>query len=74
VLRRWEGRGHRRWERARLLPGGDLLVVVRRPGGLVRLVADGTVVWETDLPLHHDVRVLGDGRLARLTSRRLEVP
>jgi hypothetical protein len=73
-LRRWEGRGHRRWERARLLPGGDLLVVVRRPGGLVRLAADSRVVWEADLPLHHDARVLSDGRLAALTSRRLEVP
>jgi hypothetical protein len=74
LLRHWEGRGHRRWERARLLPAGDLLVVVRRPGGLVRLAPDGGVVWETDLPLHHDVRILSDGRLATLTSRRLEVP
>ena len=74
LLRHWEGRGHRRWERARLLPAGDLLVVVRRPAGLVRLAPDGGVVWETDLPLHHDVRILNDGRLATLTSRRLEVP
>ena len=74
LLRHWEGRGHRRWERARLLPAGDLLVVVRRPAGLVRLAPDGGVVWETDLPLHHDVRILSDGRLATLTSRRLEVP
>ena len=73
-LRRWEGRGHRRWERARLLPGGDLLVVVRRPGGLIRLAADGRAVWEIDLPLHHDARVLSDGRLAALSSRRLELP
>jgi hypothetical protein len=73
-LRSWEGSGHRRWERARLLPGGDLLVVVRRPGGLIRLAADGRVVWETDLPLHHDVQVLGEGRLATLTSRRREIP
>jgi hypothetical protein len=74
LLRHWEGRGHRRWERARLLPAGDLLVVVRRPGGLVRLAPDGGVVWQIDLPLHHDVRILSDGRLATLTSRRLEVP
>jgi outer membrane protein assembly factor BamB len=74
LLRRWEGRGHRRWERARLLPGGDLLVLVRRPGGLLRLAADGGVLWQTDLPLHHDVRILSDGRLATLTSRRVEVP
>jgi len=75
VLRVWQDETgtSKRWERARLLPGGELLVV-RRPSGILRLDAGGRVLWESDVRAHHDAVPLPDGRIATLTSRRRELP
>jgi hypothetical protein len=70
TVRSWrQAEGASRWERAVLLPGAELLVVVRLPDGLIRLDAEGNVLWEATLPIHHHAVRLGDGRLAVLTTR-----
>jgi hypothetical protein len=59
--------GGPRWARAVALPGGDLLVVTRPPG-LFRIGRDGSVRWESDLAVHHDIEVLPNGNIVALTS------
>lgn len=87
VLRAWS-RPCRTWERAELLPDGDLLVVARAEGDaesldavqasrrLLRFAWDGRLRWERRLPVHHDAEAIPDaeGRLLALTHRFGRLP
>ncbi len=72
VLHSWKHGKKGVWERAHLLPDGDLLAVGLHYGkaaifrNLVRLGWDGTVRWEQALEIHHDVTVAPDGDLAAM--------
>lgn len=82
VVKTWSDKPCRRWEQARLLPGGDLLVVGTRSNSedrvsqqmagrfLLRLSWDGEVVWRRQLAVHHDVEVTPDGKLLTLLFER----
>ncbi len=73
-----------RWASAALLPSGDIVAVGQHPPGrldaghhrrhLLRLAPDGAVVWERDLPVHHDVSVAPGGRILALTRRERRIP
>jgi hypothetical protein len=54
------------WRRARLLPGGDLVVVFESLG-IARLDSSSRTVWATEIPAHHDFELLADGSLLVLT-------
>jgi len=85
TLHEWAASGCRRWERARLLPDGDLLVVGSAAGNadpasdplatrsLARIAWNGDLVWRSSFPAHHDVAPLDDGFLSLNMSLR-EVP
>lgn len=86
LVRSWSHEPCGRWERGRLLPDGDLIVVGSDPSGrsdelipdriryLLRMDWSGRVRWKRYLPVHHDVTPLEDGRLLVLTFRRRPVP
>jgi hypothetical protein len=86
VLRSWHEPGGGRWERAELLPGGDLLAIGADPApagvnGIpddARYVArfdwSGRQLWKRRLPAHHDVERAPDGRLVLLAFQRRRVP
>ncbi len=88
VVRSWSHAPPGRWERAELLPGGDLLVVGADPPArtvpaesipdesryVLRLGWDGRVIWKRALLAHHDIEQTPDGRLLVLTLRRLRLP
>lgn len=59
-VRTWKLPGKKFCEHAEFLPDGDLLVVCTRQA-LVRLSWDGDVVWEVEVPVHHDVATAPDG-------------
>ncbi len=82
IVKTWSDSPCRRWEQARLLPEGDLLVVGTRSNPeqpvaqqmegrfLLRLSWDGEVVWRRRLNVHHDVALTPDGRLLTLLFER----
>jgi hypothetical protein len=86
VVHAWSHQPCGRWERGRLLPGGDLVVIGSDPSGrpdelipdqtryLLRMDWNGRLLWKHYLPAHHDVTPLEDGRLLVLTFRRRRVP
>ena len=86
VVRSWSDPDGYHWARCRLLPGGDLLVVgssqveegQRRIADAGRYLAkyawSGALLWRRALPVHHDVEVLPDGRLAVLGYRYAAEP
>ncbi len=61
------------WDKARLLPNGDLLVVITADNdtpwgyGLIRIDRDSKLVWSYHGPTHHDLNLTGDGRIVTLT-------
>lgn len=75
-----------RWERAELLPGGDLLAIGADPPAradgaipdatryLLRLTFRGEVVWKRRMHAHHDVELTPDGSLLVLGFRRRQIP
>lgn len=84
TLRRWSDPEAAAWPRAELLPSGDLLAVGiapapdgsrpgLRPGYLARYDWRGNRSWHRDLPVHHDVDVLPDGRIWTLGQHHREV-
>jgi hypothetical protein len=53
-------RGAQNWRRARLLHGGDLLVIFEGLG-LARLDRHSNLIWANHCHAHHDLEVLPDG-------------
>jgi hypothetical protein len=81
VVHRWNHEPCYRWGNTVLLPNGDVVAVHRIPANLkaqdevfdsfhlIRLSWEGELLWKHRLPVHHDVDVLEDGRIATLTYR-----
>ncbi len=61
------------WRRAHLFPNGDV-VAIHEGLGIVKLDRDSRVLWARDLPAHHDLDVLEDGRIFVLTREAHIVP
>ncbi len=90
VVRRWSHEPSVRWERAELLPGGDLVVIGAEPfdwndGGPDYRIADearyvlrfdfaGNLKWKRMLQAHHDIEQTPDGNLLLLTFERQRIP
>jgi hypothetical protein len=84
VLRFWRHEPCGMWGNAVLLENGDVLVVHRKPRRgkqqskdrreLLRLDWNGSLLWAAQLPVHHDVEVTPDGRIATLTYQHRIVP
>jgi hypothetical protein len=55
------------WMHVELDPAGDLLVV-EEMRGLMKLDARSHVLWQSELPAHHDVASLADGRTVVLSA------
>jgi hypothetical protein len=61
------------WDKARLLPNGDLLVVITADNdtpwgyGLIRIDRDSKLIWAYHGAAHHDLHLTPDGRLVTLT-------
>ena len=64
------------WVRSVLLENGDLLVVgAKLPERyILRLHWNNKVLWKRRLPVHHDVRIMPDGRFATLGMRNRLIP
>jgi hypothetical protein len=79
VLHQWTHGTEGVWERATLLPDGDLLAIgwhqnrQRDRRNLVRLGWDGTVRFDQELDIHHDVTPAPDGRLSALVLELRDV-
>ncbi len=70
VVNSWSSTPCQRWAQAELLPEGDLLVVGRatkRSRYLLRLSWQGKVIWQKDIPSHHDIERTPSGALLALT-------
>jgi hypothetical protein len=81
TVRSWTAEPCTGWSNTVLLPQGDVLVVQRykrrgtaMPGGLLKLGFDGTLLWRVDVPVHHDVEPMYDGRITALTHRWRVIP
>jgi len=85
VLHSWSHKPCFRWGNAVLTPAGDLLVVGRETVGttpesesaaryLLRVAWDGTVKWKRTIPVHHDVELTPDGRIASLIYGHRLIP
>jgi len=82
VIQTWSDHPCRRWEQAKLLPDGDLLVVgthsskeqpiIEQMEGryLLRLSWDGEIRWRKRLKVHHDIEVTPQGSLLTLMMDR----
>lgn len=85
VIRRWRQPGSDRWERAELLPNGDLLVVgvdpFENPNAgipdsaryLMRQGWNGEVIWKRKMIAHHDVELTPRGQLLAMTFQRRRI-
>ena len=81
VVHSWHHQPCYRWGNTVLLPSGDVLAIHREPADLddqasvfesyhlLRVGWNGEVAWKRKLPVHHDMDVLPDGRIATLTYR-----
>lgn len=86
VINSWSLTPRHTWERAELLPNGDLLAIGiemslkpgrRRLGSIpddvryvMRLNWEGQVLWKQKLRAHHDIEVAPSGKLLLLTFQR----
>jgi hypothetical protein len=77
ILHSWSHQPCHRWENTVLSPEGDLLIVSRAPHdknpesarrsrSVMRMSWDGRVLWQKQLPAHHDVDVTPDGHVLTL--------
>jgi len=85
-VRSWQDRSPGRWERAELLPDGDLIVIGAAttdapnrqiPASsrfLARFDPEGRQRWKRSLPAHHDVEPTPEGGLLALGFQRRRVP
>jgi hypothetical protein len=69
VVSRWQVSPCDEWQRADLLPSGDLLAVgrTRRTRFLLRLDFDGELAWRRELPTHHDAEQTPAGDILAIT-------
>jgi hypothetical protein len=86
VTRAWDHSPSARWERAELLPNGDLIAIGAEPSGradpripdatryVLRLDWNGNLLWKHFLPAHHDVEPTPDDQLLILTFQRRKIP
>lgn len=86
VFHKWYYQPQERWERAELLPNGDLLVIGMdlhpgKDGAWGDGIADSSryamkldwssrLIWKRNLSAHHDIELTPDGRLLLLTFKR----
>lgn len=74
-----------RWGNVVLADNGDLLIVGRLPHGktpddarearyVMRQDWDGNILWQRELPVHHDVEQTPDGRILTLTYEFRLIP
>jgi hypothetical protein len=56
------------WRRAALIPNGDLIAIVEGLG-MLRLDKDSRLLWARPNRAHHDLEILGDGRVLTLTRK-----
>ncbi len=56
------------WRRVALLPNGDL-VAIHEGLGMLRLDKDSRLLWARPNRAHHDLEILGDGRVLTLTRK-----
>jgi hypothetical protein len=85
-VRRWQLEPCHQWLNSTLLTDGSVLAIHQNPGSsesamelgdareLVKLDWEGRVLWRRRIPLHHDVEVLPDGRIATLLLEFRVVP
>jgi len=64
---------HQFWRRVHLLPDGALLAIYEG-FGLIKLSRDGALIWAWPGGAHHDLEVLGDGRIWVLSRRGRYLP
>lgn len=86
VLRTWRYEPCWKWVNSVLLPDGGVLALHYFPDDegsaqsaaaarwLLRFDAETRLVWKRQLPVHHDVEVTPDGRIATLTYRHRRLP
>jgi hypothetical protein len=82
----WHHQASLRWERAELLPNGDLMVIgADKPEVAVQGIPDdtrylarvkwnGQVMWRRYMTSHHDIELNPDGQLAVLAFERRQIP
>jgi len=63
----------RDWHHVELLPGGDILVVLRGDG-VAKLDKDSKLVWYYATPAHHGVFVSGTGEIFVITGEEALLP
>jgi hypothetical protein len=84
-IRAWSHAPCLKWDNTVLLPSGEVLAVHYDPNDgsaesywrnrkLLKLGWEGELLWSRDLPVHHDVDVMPDGRIAALTYRHRVIP
>lgn len=56
------------WRRTALFPNGDL-VAIHEGLGMLRLDRDSRLLWARPNRAHHDLEILGDGRVLTLTRK-----
>ncbi len=69
LVNRWQVSPCDEWQRAVLLPNGDLLAIgrSRRTRFLLRFDFDGDLLWRRELPTHHDVELTPSGDILAIT-------
>jgi hypothetical protein len=71
LVHRWTAPGSAYWPRARLLPGGELLVITHDPARLMKIDRDSRVVWRYRKTAHHDLDIGPDGAIHVLVRRAI---
>ena len=86
VLRSWRHEPCWKWPHSVLLPDGGVLALHNSPDGmkrrkssawvrwLLRFDAAGGLLWSRRMPVHHDVDLLSDGRIAVLSYAHRLLP
>jgi hypothetical protein len=74
VVHEWDHPGAEYWARARLLEGGDLLVVTSRPYRLMRIDSGSRLVWLYNKTAHHDLDILPDGNIVAIVREAVRFP
>lgn len=73
VAHEWTNASLKEWEYAEMLPNGDLIVLLSRRS-ISRLDWSGKLLWERELPVHHDFCFMPGGDIAVLVHEKVLVP